>query len=160
MKLLIIVACILVPMSLNALAMESFLCTAEQVTGFAFSEQDRQWHIGKFKPQHEYVVAATTQNGWTLIDPEVGKTIKCSGGANSAGNVFCSDGSTDFRMNVNLLRFLRGYLLGYYVDYSILSDPPGPQWTGSVSMKDLQEGSDTPFIEIGHCAHKPTIERK
>ncbi|MFM0158020.1 hypothetical protein [Paraburkholderia sediminicola] len=47
-------------------------------------------------------------------------------------------------MNSHRLRFMKAYLMGYYLDYAELSKVPG--------FGGLNEGRDTPALEIGKCS--------
>ncbi|MGF6814007.1 hypothetical protein OKW33_000813 [Paraburkholderia atlantica] len=69
--------------------------------------------------------------------------MRCPNGFN--GNyLICNDGANDFRMNSHMLRFEKAYLIGYYPDYGAIPKMPG--------FPAMEEGGDTPVIEIGRCS--------
>lgn len=129
----------------TAVASDAYLCIADLSTGFSFNKDTGEWHRANFAAGEKYVLSKAKEGEWVVM--KMGQDhplLRCPGDFNAGNNLICSDGINDFRMNRHLLRYLRAFLIGYYVDYSDLKGLPG--------IPAMKEGGDTPELEIGKCA--------
>jgi hypothetical protein len=146
MRGLILVAIAL--MSSSALSQDRYLCVPELATGFSFNKQTKRWSQGSFKIEEKFIVRKATsedatwnaQNApWVVM--KLGQKIPtawCKAGFDG-DNLLC-DGFEVFKFNKSNLRFLSGYIAGYWAD----------DLSGKYEMN--AEGANTPMIQIGRCS--------
>lgn len=133
----VVMIIILFPLSVNA---ESYLCVADNSTGFKYDENSKTWISVPFKTDSKYLVNKSKKLGsWVIKETGGGTFIQCEKGFNDWGFLRCSGMSFngDFTMNNETLRFQYVYPFGYVV---------------RAYNEDNKEGSITPFMEIGKCS--------
>ena len=119
-----------------ALAADSYLCVAEQTTGFSYDAAKKAWRSADFRSEKKIAITRAAKKAGVLEAKEVGDSrpgAVCEQDFNEAGNLFCS-GVFDLRFNRRQLRFLYVYPIGYWSD-------------GAAS----REGENTPALAIGRC---------
>lgn len=131
---------------------DQYLCIVEHATGFRYSKTLKEWNSVVFKDDSKYLITpAKDKKCWPdyplktdkceyLIKTfgENGSSIKCTDPINDAGFLRCLDFDKTFSFNNKNNRFLYSFTNGYtniIPHFNQLTD----------------EGSDTPFIEIGSC---------
>jgi len=136
---------------------ESYLCIADDATGFAFDKNRRTWvHTSFDVSKNRYVVRTPDVsddntykyagvNKYSYILEEVGgekilPLAVCENKKDQYGIIYCNGYVGGyFRVNTTLGRYIKNYGSGYWNDNVPVA--------GSV----LPEGSDTPILEIGRC---------
>jgi len=121
---------------------EQYLCVAEHSTGFSYDKATKEWKNTNFKTSTNYLVSKAdgTKYAWQVT--EIGKTrpsFRCESDFDEYGYLSCSGIGGDLNFNKKNGRFLHSYLIGYYIVLPEVN-------------KLTDEGSDTPFIEIGKCS--------
>jgi hypothetical protein len=118
----------------------SYICVAEESTGFSFDEGTRRWGSRNFHADSKYILSKSSSKEGRWEVKEVGTSFGtgCDGGFDDKGFVECS-GLIHFEMNNKSLRYIVVHKYGY-----VASEFPkdGP----------FNEGSITPYIEIGKCS--------
>lgn len=139
-----IIASVLVVSALapsSALA-ASWLCVADQSTGFKFDSYTKKWNVTRFD---------VSEKRYTIVfrdDEKYPYTVREFGELNSLP-MLCEDFAAEtflhcrgiagtFRFNQRTLRYIHSYEVGY------INPTPG--------LNDMKEGADTPFMEIGRCS--------
>ena len=129
----------------KAKAVDSYVCTAEKSTGFAY---DKEWQIANFNVStNKYFITKSKRNDFITSEWEVkriGKnypTYYCPKDFDKFGYLNCELMGT-FTMNNNNLRYLLIFPFGYVSDN--IKDEKG-----NVIIK---EGESKPFLEIGKCS--------
>jgi len=134
--LLILLVCLI---STSGLADEYYLCIGEQTTGFDYNKKNKRWSTASFHTNKWMVKKSTDpsykQEVWEFGDSV--PTIKCGEDFDEFGSLVCGD-IMQFRMNKNSLRYLYIYPVGY--------------WSDTNKLKSLNEGENTPLMEIGKCS--------
>ncbi len=127
---------------------EQYLCIGEQMAGFGYDKNSKQWYSMKFSNTSKYVISRTTRpNDVSFQITEVGDSHPygwCKEDFNSAGVLSCGMVMGDFTFNKNNGRFIRSSPFGY-ID------------VGQVSYRDPEkkitdDKTDTPYMEIGKCS--------
>jgi len=126
---------------------DSYLCTAEKSTGFAYNETITDWEITSFNTSvNKYFIVKSEKNDFIKAIWEVrriGKnypTFYCPTDFDKYGYLNCELMGT-FTMNNNNLRYLLVFPFGYVSDN--IKDEEG-----TIIIK---EGESSPFLEIGKC---------
>src|SRR5262245_40293179 len=128
--------CTLVLATSYANAQDSYLCIADQTTGFIYDKNLKSWKQTTFKAGDRYLLTrASKQGSWILKKFGEQHAMAECGQFNTAGNLLCGDGGADFRMNRDNLRFLYVFPHGYWFNKN----------------PKVDEDGDTPYIEIGKC---------
>lgn len=121
----------------------SYLCIADDATGFAYNKSVKKWRSGGFNVDDmRYILKRySIGNGpkrWGVFnfgEADAGiATIPCQGDFNEAGVLLCENYSY-FRFDRETSRFLYVYLVGY-----------------TAAGKVGAEGGDTPVMAIGKCS--------
>jgi len=119
---------------------DSYLCVAESAVGFSFNKTSRQRERANFKAQSKYVVSKSSEAGKEWEVKKIGQSLgtPCAGGFDENGFIRCK-GLLDFQMNNKSLRYIVVHPYGY-----VVKEYP----------KDglFEEGSLTPYLEIGECS--------
>ena len=119
---------------------ESYVCVAESAVGFDYNNTSSQWESKDFKTDSKYVVSKSSDvsKGWEVKKVGQSEGTSCGSGFDENGFIRCS-GILDFLMNNKSLRYIVAHIYGY-----VIKDYPkgGP----------LEEGSLTPYLEIGKCS--------
>ena len=126
--------------SLNASAIDSYLCVADLTTGFSFDNVRKKWTSADFRSEKKLVLTRVKQKTHAWEVKEVGDSrpgATCEQDFNEAGNLFCT-GIFDIRFNSRKLKFLYVYPIGYWSD----DDKSGMS----------REGANTPALAIGKCS--------
>lgn len=119
---------------------DAYLCVAESSVGFSFDKTSRDWERTNFKAESKYVLSKSSDVGKEWEVKKIGESsgTPCEGDFNMHGFISCK-GILDFKMNKISLRYIVFHPYGYVVkDYP----KDGP----------FQEGSMTPYLEIGKCS--------
>ena len=127
-------------------AEESYLCTTEQVTGFAYDKADGGWSATSFHADRRYIISRSSAEGVAWEVAQVGEAFPstlCRRDFSSAGNLSC-EGAHQFKMNRTNRRFLHAYLMGYWSDHNSETRTADNPFL-------FKEGENTPFVEIGTC---------
>ena len=126
---------------------DSYICTAEKSTGFAYNETITDWEITSFNTSvNKYFIVKSEKNDFIKAIWEVrriGKnypTFYCPTDFDKYGYLNCELMGT-FTMNNNNLRYLLVFPFGYVSDNIKDED-------GTIIIK---EGESSPFLEIGKC---------
>jgi hypothetical protein len=111
---------------------ESYLCSAEQATGFAFDKNLKKW--GPVTPDvtHKKYTLSSSSGSWEWKDFGEKIGIQCI--SRPSGFIGC-DSVENIVFSKKSLRFM-------------ITSPFGYVNTGGIS----KEGSETPLIEIGTCS--------
>ena len=118
----------------SAFAAESYLCVADKGAGFSFEKNTKTWNPAKIKVAGKKYIMRKVGKDWTWTDfGETPDGLEVCENINQAGLINCH-GLVDVHMNSSNLRYLLIYDIGYVYD-----------------GKD-QEGSNTPYMEIGSCS--------
>ena len=135
MKTTIIIA-ILMTAGTPAIAADAYLCFPDMSTGFAFDKTSQKWHPANFNVSGKKYLLKRTAAGFVWGD--FGSTLppdRCDD-FNGGGFTFCH-GIESVTFNEKSLRFQIEYSIGY---------------TSGGLAGQLNDGENTPFIEIGTCA--------
>ncbi|MFC1515634.1 hypothetical protein ACFL7E_02620 [Thermodesulfobacteriota bacterium] len=140
MKRIILTAMVMVSFLTGlAYSEESYLCTRDQATGFAYNKVLKKWVSTTFETDAKYIVTKSKTEKSTWEVKKLGNDYvlsNCEVNFNQAGILFC-DGVSEFTMNKINLRYLLTFGIGYY-------------YTGE-GMKYGDEKSPMPYMEIGKC---------
>lgn len=129
-------------------AQERYLCVAEMSTGFAFNKQNKSWHSTTFKTDEKFIVrkplpadgAGLQKSAWLIAKlGDTFPTSSCEKDFYNNETLFC-EGLQTFKFSKKTMRFLSGYLIGYWSDD-----------VGSTSQV-FSEGQNTPNLTIGKCS--------
>ncbi len=138
-------------LSFPALA-ESYLCIAEQSTGFKYSKQSKEWSATVFSTDNKYVIRTTTKDdviiadmykGANYIVHQLGESfpIFFCRGFNEHKNMDCRGfGNHSLWFNSNTLRF------------QVVDEDGYVRPTIKALGTELKEGDSTPHLEIGKCS--------
>lgn len=119
---------------------QSYLCVAEQSTGFSF--KNGSWQSTGFKADDKYVIkpvsaefTKTMPNAKWIVVPlgDVAPMSVC-GEFNENGWLQSCGGFVQFSFNRKTLKFLSAYMIGY------------------VYTEDGKENANTPSLTIGKCS--------
>jgi hypothetical protein len=146
----------------------SFLCIAEQSTGFALDKAHHSWNATRFAAGEKYLIRRVTKDTTAEITVEgIGDMriplnstwavwqfgndkkplLECmKTDFDENGMLACEGGIPQFQFNKKSGRFIIGTIYGYVVNGFGLSAQ-----TGKVIANE-PDGSLTPFIEIGTCS--------
>ena len=131
-----------------ASAGDSYLCVANMATGFAYNKTLDKWDVANFNvDDKKYVVTRSKRENFAWEVKQIGRNIPvswCKKDINEVGLLHC-EGFQYFKMNINNLRFMSVYMVGY-IHYNIKDD------NGNIMFK---EGENTPSMEIGKCSPLP-----
>ncbi len=125
--------------STTASAADTYLCVAEQTTGFNFDSARKTWKSADFGSSKKIAITRVRNKAWAWDAREVGDSqpgATCEQDFNDAGNLFCS-GVFELRFNRRQLRFLYVYPIGY--------------WSDGDAKGMAHEGDNTPAMAIGTC---------
>jgi len=119
---------------------DSYVCAADSALGFDYNKTSRQWERADFKIENKYVVSKSSDVSKGLEVKKIGLSegTSCGDGFDENGLIRCI-GILDFLMNKKSLRYIVSHIYGY-----VIKEYPkeGP----------LEEGSLTPYLEIGQCS--------
>lgn len=128
-------------------AAESWLCIADQSTGFKFNGLTKRWESANFNVKDvRYIVKETpgSSSAWEVRqfgDQGLLPDAWCSKTFNDAGFLHCTGLGGSFTLNRNTGRF-QNYFQGSFLSFN-------PNSTNALFRTD---GGDTPFIELGKCS--------
>jgi len=137
-------------------AADSYLCTADQATGFQFNSENGEWEQVQFVPRARYIIKKSTDSDavystdegyfWAVTDFAGGESrMGCKVDFTSTGTLFCDGFVGDvFLMNNKSMRYAFTYV-GSYVESSL-------DFSDRENIKNGPDrGGDTPTVEIGTC---------
>jgi hypothetical protein len=117
---------------------EKYICLADIVTGFRYSETSEKWVQTKFIADDKYIISESDSESYAFKVVEIGSKYplaNCKEGFNEYGFLFCDD----FKFQKKNGRYIRSYTVGYF---NVLP-----------SLNEISDStSDTPFLEIGKCS--------
>lgn len=119
----------------NGANAQSYLCVADQSTGFRYDASSKSWLNAKFKTDDKFLVKPSTEEGFKYEVSQFGLSaplFSCRNEFNSVGTMACFGLFGEFRVNSKTLRFLSTYMVGYYTPNGDTND-------------------NTPHIQIGTC---------
>ena len=121
----------------------AYLCIADEATGFSYNETRKAWVKTSFDvSSHKYIVKKNPDASTGVWDvTNFGDSVpfaQCDGLFTSPTVLDCGTRTPIFRLNLNNLRYLSGYLYGYFD-------------SGTDTLPDTAT-SYTPLIEIGKCS--------
>jgi len=134
-------------------AVDAYLCLPHSTTGFKYDKNLGDWKTNNFGNRDKYIVSKSKLPGYAWKVTKYMKTAPiyvCEEDFNNSGYLFCEE-TGEFRMNKHNLRYIRTYILGYY-NLNVKDD--------NGKVKPEEEGSSTPFIEIGKCSPLPKYHPK
>jgi hypothetical protein len=142
---------VLLPVLLNLLFgavafAEDYLCIADMATGFRYNEGSKNWEESSFRLKNSKYLISGLEKGAAYNVKHLGGSdvmSRCKDDFNDIGSLFCK-GTFDIKFNKINGRFVLTYTFGYF---NVL---PGIQ-SDSVSIRKSDQGSETPFLEIGKC---------
>ena len=120
---------------------DSYLCMADQATGFRFDKSTKKWSAANFDVSSDkYIVARSKDASYTWVVTKAGDDqplFYCKDDIGPSDQVLdCNLFDSSFHFDVNTLRFTAIRVQGYIV----------PSGVGR------NEGDAEPLIEIGTCA--------
>lgn len=143
-------------LSSNVAAEISYLCVSDRAVGFGYEKAIDGWVEVVFKTNHKFIVSKSSLNGFTWEAKDIGNKhahMRCKndfseGGIvgndiQTKGDLFCHHAVPSFgqmNMNKNNGRYLQIYPTGYWNDRK------------SKEGNYINEGANTPYIEIGKCS--------
>jgi len=143
LKYTLFLSILLSSFSYNVIATEQYICTANKSTGFSYNKATKEWNSTHFKADSKYLFSTSKDKKYTYKVSKFGSkspVALCNQLFSDHGSIQCNEGfGTDFRFNKENGRYLFIMGFGYYF---VRPDTPN-------GTKD--EGSDTPFMEIGKC---------
>ncbi len=131
----------------NAALAEEYLCIADMATGFRYNQNDKSWEGSGFRVNDSRYLISILENNAAYSVKRFGETgvmSRCKDGFNEIGNLFC-EGTFDISFNKNNGRFVLTHTFGYF---NVLADSERE----SELMRNSDQESATPFIEIGNCS--------
>lgn len=119
---------------------DSYICVAESSVGFNFNKTSRQWERSNFKTRNKYIVRKSFQlnERWEVNKIGTSEGITCEGDFDENNFIRCN-GSIAFFMNNTSLRFIVVHPWGYVIN-------------NATKDNSKDEGSVTPYLEIGKCS--------
>jgi hypothetical protein len=119
---------------------DSYVCVAESAVGFDYNKTSKKWERKDFKTESKYVLSKSSDagKGWEVKKIGQKEGTSCGSGFDENGFIRCS-GILDFLMNNKSLRYIVSHLYGYVIKEYPKDSP-------------LEEGSLTPYLEIGKCS--------
>ena len=114
---------------------DSYLCIADQSTGFAFDKSTEQWSAKNFNvSENKYIVRRIRTEESVFLDwqGEIPEII-CRQRINVRSLTCDESNHADFFFSAKTMRYMKVSAFGYLVPFD-------------------QVGDDTPFIEIGKCS--------
>lgn len=132
-----------------AFAAGAYLCLPRETVGFKYNEELQRWKKADLETSAKYIVSRSQYRNYTWEVKHYGQKEPfslCKDDFNDLGYLFC-DNAGEFRMNKKNMRYIRTYILGYY-NCNVEDE------TGKILNED---GSCTPFIEIGICSKLPSF---
>jgi hypothetical protein len=141
-------------------AADSFLCIAEQSTGFALDKAHSSWKASHFKAGEKYLIRRVTpdtvaevngmrmrlNSAWAvwLFGNDKKPLVECMNDFDETGVLACESGIPQFQFSKKNGRFIVGTIYGYVLNGFGFSD--------GKMVANEPDGSLTPFIEIGTCS--------
>lgn len=140
----------------------SFLCIAEESTGFAIDNAHHSWHATRFKAGEKYLLRRVTKDTtgeiadgiriplnstwavWRFGDDKHPLVECMKTDFDDNGLLLCESGIPQFQFSKKNGRFIVGTIYGYVLNGFGLSQ-------GKVIANE-PDGSASPFIEIGTCS--------
>jgi hypothetical protein len=148
----------------------SFLCIAEESTGFAIDNAHHSWHATHFKAGEKYVLRRVTKDTTAEVADGVRMPLNSTWAVWRFGNdkrpllecmktdfdenglLLCEGGMPQFQFSKTSGRFIIGTIYGYVLNgFSFAMSKE----SGEVKVKPVANAPDaslTPFIEIGTCS--------
>lgn len=126
---------------------QTWLCMAEQSTGFVYDSQIKKWKKATFTTENErYIIKLSQGNDWLYEVRQFGQDSGipyawCNKDFNEPGFLHCSGLGTSFVFNKSNNRFQTTYQ-GSYIAFNPNSE--------TASLRN--DGGDTPAITIGTCS--------
>lgn len=127
---------------------EQFLCVGEQVSGFSYDKNSKQWGSTRFSNTGKFVISKSTGGKAAFEITEVGERYPigaCKEGFSSEGILYCELWLGTFRFNKTNGRFMQTHLFGYIEvgQAQIFSE------RGDVV---IDSNANTPYMQIGKCS--------
>lgn len=132
-----ILVLLLLIVSTNVFANESYLCIADKQTGFSFNKQSKTYESENFNVSKSKYILKNNNNTWEWTDFGLEHSL-CKGSFNASGIFGCGGGIESVTFNKNNLRYVKTSIFGYLV--------------GDDKNFKFKDGENTPFIEIGKCS--------
>lgn len=132
----------------SSVSAQTFLCIADQSTGFSYSQASRSWETKRFNvSDNRYIIRKSNRNPYLWEVNQFGKDEPflpfsgCKDDFNDFGFLHCAGLGGELTFNRENGRYIL-YYMGQYAAYNPNSDVPDYR----------KDGGDTPFIEIGKCS--------
>jgi hypothetical protein len=146
---LLLIAMVLLVTLTAVSAAGSYLCLPKGTVGFQYDDSVKIWKRTDFNSSAKYIVSRSQIKNYAWEVKYYGQKEPmslCRENFNDLGYLFCENAG-EFRMNRKNMRYIRTYILGYY-NCNVEDE------TGKIINED---GSCTPFIEIGSCTKLPSF---
>jgi len=128
---------LLLMVSTNIFANESYLCIADKATGFSFNKQSKTYESGNFNVSKSKYILKNNNNTWEWTD--FGRKYSlCKGSFNASGIFGCGGGVEEVTFNKNNLRYVKTSIFGYLA--------------GGDKNSKIKDGENDLYIEIGECS--------
>jgi hypothetical protein len=142
LKHIIAFVCTVTALAPSSALAESWLCIADQATGFSFNSVSKKWADARFDvADRRYLIVSEDDEKYPYMVKRFGKPdslpMLCDAFA-AETFLHCRGLAGNFRFNQKTLRYIHTYDVGY------INPTPG--------LNDMTEGEDTPFMEIGRCS--------
>jgi len=121
---------------------EKYICLADTVTGFKYSETSEKWVQTKFIADDKYIISKSDTESYAFKVVEIGSkypVANCAEDFGEYGYLICGGAGQDFRFQKKNGRYIRSSVMGYF---NVLPSSNGI----------TDSTSDTPYLEIGKCS--------
>ena len=121
---------------------EKYICLADIVTGFKYSETSEKWVETGFLADDKYIISESDTERYAFEVVKIGSKYpeaNCEEGFGEYGFLICNGAGQDFRFQKKNGRYIRSNVMGYF---NVLPSSNGI----------TDSTSDTPFLEIGKCS--------
>ena len=134
-----IILFILLTVSTNVFANDTYLCIADKATGFSFNKRSETYESTDFNIDKSKYILKKNNNTWEW--KIFGIDVPLCNGSISANGYFRCDWLETIIFNKNNLRYTKAHIFGYV--------NVGSKTYSGFEMKD---GQETPYMEIGKCS--------
>ena len=139
MRKVIILAAFIGVLGSGAVYADGWLCIADAATGFLY--KNGKWVSTKFNvDDNKFLVSKGRLDVYKVkeMGEQIGTTRCRDNDPDKEGWLQCKGFTTEWRMNIQSLRYMRSQLIGYVID--------------DMSKEERLAKLAYPFIEIGRCS--------
>ena len=121
---------------------EKYICLADILTGFKYSENSEKWVQAGFLANDKYIISESDTESYAFKVVKIGdenSIANCVEGFGEYGFLHCKGVGQDFRFQKKNGRYIKSSIMGYF---NVLP-----------SLNGISDStSDTPYVEIGKCS--------